>query len=586
MILLPVTYGQYDYYYSHNGLKRELDILTDRFVVKPLPSFTSLQIKELLQQRLPNLRTRELKNHLSPGFIEIMLDTRFEDISSLFHELQIIKNELPLECVMPVYAVDENPLIPTDIFIIKLADESIFPMLKQMNEQYGVEYVMQFELIPTMVVLRHTDWKNHSITEITRIYFENLDLLWSAPDFMQKIELNSTVIDPYYPYQFYLPMIKAADAWKITKGSSTIKVAVVDEGVVSHSDFPSSRIVNGHDTFNETGGAPRGNQAHGMACAGIIAATHNSIGIAGIAPNVKIMPIRIIDGYGSINTPYAIANAIQHAIINNADIISNSWASGHMEAVKTMIDYAMDEGRNGKGIIVIVASGNGGNIINTFPATVAGVITVGAVNQNDEVFLWSNYGPKLDLVAPSAGLSGIAGYGPCGEENNQFRIELTGNVWTLDIDGLAGWNPGNYNITQPWCYHEYNWDTPPQGNPGNGYTAHFGGTSAAAPQVSGVVALMLSLNPDLTLNEVRTILHNSADKVPGMGGQPRTNNYGYGRLNARKALVEVLGFDPIVLGNLEISGHSIVCSSNTTFTLEDCPSSTLATVTWSFNPDI
>ena len=86
MILLPVTYGQYDYYYSHNGLKRELDILTDRFVVKPLPSFISLQIKELLQQRLPNLRTRELKNHLSPGFIEIMLYTRFEDISSLFHD--------------------------------------------------------------------------------------------------------------------------------------------------------------------------------------------------------------------------------------------------------------------------------------------------------------------------------------------------------------------------------------------------------------------------------------------------------------------------------------------------------------------
>lgn len=77
---------------------------------------------------------------------------------------------MPLECVMPADAVDENPLIPTDIFIIKLADESIFPMLEQINEQYGVEYVMQFELIPTMVVLRHMDWKNHSITGITRIY--------------------------------------------------------------------------------------------------------------------------------------------------------------------------------------------------------------------------------------------------------------------------------------------------------------------------------------------------------------------------------------------------------------------------------
>ena len=118
---------------------------------------------------------------------------------------------------------------------------------------------------------------------------------------------------------------------------------------------------------------------------------------------------------------------------------------------------------------IVFAAGNSGSSVS-FPATVNGVIAVGAVDKNGALCSYSARGSEINLVAPSGAL------------------DYTGDIRTLDLMGSAGLYPGNYLST-------------------------FGGTSASCPQVSGVAALLLSINPKLTEAEVRNILGHSARKI-------------------------------------------------------------------------
>jgi len=158
-----------------------------------------------------------------------------------------------------------------------------------------------------------------------------------------------------------------------------------------------------------------------------------------------------------------------------------------------------------------------------FPANVEGVIAVGAIDKNGDIWNYSSRGSEMDLVAPS-------GY-----------INLDGDVRTIDRMGSNGYGDGNY-------------------------INKFGGTSAACPQVSGVAALMLSSNPFLTETQVRTTLQQTATD---MGVTGFDNTFGYGRVNAEDAVEDVY---------LYISGQDLVCTSNSTFVLHNRPSGT--TVYW------
>ena len=382
---------------------------------------------------------------------------------------------------------------------------------------------------------------------------------WCHPDFWVEIKKNSN--DPLYGQQYYLNQsnnidINAPEAWNITKGCSNIRVAVIDEGVEDHEDL-SGRVVQGFTSRNATGyGAFTNplpptdlqNMGHGECVAGIIAATQdNGIGIAGIAPNSKIVPINIFydwsikyDGNGnkyiSFNeTPSDIAASINWAYDpskGNADILNNSWdfsnSSGpsvDADAIRQAITNARTYGRGGKGSIVVFASGNNNASFSgvSFPANVNGVIAVGAIDKNGNIQGYSSRGPEMSLVTPSGG--------------------IPGDLVTIDRMGANGYDPGNYTST-------------------------FNGTSAACPQVSGVAALMLSLNPNLTETQVRTILQQSATD---MGPAGFDNTYGYGRLNAYAALQAVQNF-------LTISGPSLICTTSQ-YSIPNLPSG--ATVTWS-----
>ncbi len=350
-----------------------------------------------------------------------------------------------------------------------------------------------------------------STCNLANSLYESSLVKFSVPDMYLPIKPTS---DPYYPYQFHLhnvsqPMpthynpivydldIDAPEAWLITKGSSGIKVAVIGDGVEDHEDLNdvngNSRVLDGFTyncLFNCKGRPKQDDFGHEQACAGIIAASHNDLGVKGIAPNIKIVPIviykkKVNGNYGAPAS--AIARGINKSWDNlGSDVINISYSIESHDDVTEAINNAINYGRGGKGCVVVCAAGNERSSV-AYPANLGNTLAVGSEYPLGGIWHYSNTGPELDIVAPS-------GYGII-------------STWSIDRMGDKGDWSGNYG--------------------------QFGGTSAAAPQVSGVAALILSINPNLTEEEVRCRITTTAKDL---GSPGRDNTFGYGRLNANAAV--------------------------------------------------
>jgi len=293
--------------------------------------------------------------------------------------------------------------------------------------------------------------------------------------------------------------IDVEKGWKDTVGDPSVTIAILDEGVdLDHPDLEAN-LVPGYDaTGLGSQGGHSGNDAHGTNCAGIAAAvTENGIGVAGIAHGASLMPVRIAYSSGSfwITTDSWIADAFDWAWENGADILSNSWGGGTPSSVITnAIERAKDDGRDGKGSVVVFSAGNDDDDVN-YPAELNDVLAVAALSPCDErkdqtscdgEYWWgSSHGPKLDLSAPGV------------------------HMYSTDIAGSSGYDSGDYF---------YN----------------FNGTSSAAPVVAGVAALVLSRDSTLTAREVEDILEDTADDLGKTG---RDNETGHGRVNAHQAVI-------------------------------------------------
>ena len=382
---------------------------------------------------------------------------------------------------------------------------------------------------------------------------------WCEPVFYFNLNFYS---DPLYSQQYYLKNsgqtggksgidINVEPAWNITKGSANIRIAIVDEGVEAHEDLgtllPGYTVGGGNGTPQNTDNSD--SKAHGEACAGIIAAVHdNNLYIKGIAPNCKIVPVNIapyfsthIDASTGQATSFAsnedIATALNWAW-HNADVLSCSWGGGIVSTyIENAIDSAKTYGRNGKGCVLVFASGNNYPYISNvaFPANYNDVIAVGAINKNGNIWNYSQRGSALSLVAPSG------------------DVDLKGDVVTIDRMGSNGYNSGNY-------------------------MTNFGGTSAACPQVAGVAALILSVRPDLTQEQVRQVIESTCTKLPDYlfvhnpshSSGTWNNEVGYGLVNAYAAVNAALALSLAL--PVSISGPSFVCPSSTvTFTVKNAP---------------
>lgn len=271
---------------------------------------------------------------------------------------------------------------------------------------------------------------------------------------------------------------------------------------------------------------------HGTVCAGIIGATgNNSEGVIGVAPKCELMSISTNLTFA--DTPQQLANGFSWAWQNGADIISNSWGGyAPSNIIETAIHEALTVGRNGKGTIIVFSSGNENNINIRYPGNInPQILVVGAISPCGERKslsscdneLWGScYGDKLDIMAPGVLIPTTDRVGSFGlNPNHPSHLLLGGNLISSDY---------------------LNED----------YTVWFHGTSAACPHVAAVCALVLSINPNLTGQQVRDIIESTAQKartdlynynsVSGRNNGTWNNEMGYGLVDACNAsLVAALG---------------------------------------------
>ncbi len=291
--------------------------------------------------------------------------------------------------------------------------------------------------------------------------------------------------DPKRSQQWALDVIKANDAWDISWGSHEIVVAVIDTGIdLSHEDLQANKWVNSKEvagngvdddnngyvddingwdfkdndkTPNDETGAQ--NPGHGTHCAGIIgAACNNSVGVCGISPTVSLMALRFLgsDGSGDL---FASVKAIEYAAKNGAHVISASWGATIPQSGAQPIIDAIKAAEE-KGVIFVAAAGNDGKSndkAGVFPANAQtpNMISVAASNSSDQKPAWSNYGRKVDIASPG--------------ENILSTI------------------PGSYK--------------------------ELSGTSMATPLVSGLIALMKSVDVSISGAVARSILQTTGKPV-------------------------------------------------------------------------
>jgi len=283
--------------------------------------------------------------------------------------------------------------------------------------------------------------------------------------------------DPNYGSQWHLPKIDAPNAWDITTGSSNVIVAVLDTGLNNSDGEFTGRTVAGYDFVNNDSD-PGDDFGHGTAAAGVIAAnTDNSVLAAGVDWKCKLMPIKVLDGNNSGFYSWW-ASGLDWAVAHGCKIANlSAGGTSSDNTLKQSILNAI-----ASGVVFVTIAHNDGSGIIRFPGNLTNCITLGATDVQDRRASFSNYGPQIDLVAPGTNIC---------------------TVWYLG--GISYW----------W------------------------GTSLSAPQASGVAALLASLRPGITHEQVQTLLCAGAeDQVGDASDTPGFDNYyGWGRLNAYNTLL-------------------------------------------------
>jgi subtilisin family serine protease len=331
---------------------------------------------------------------------------------------------------------------------------------------------------------------------------------------LKKMKVNGSTIDQHASVEA---------AWALAKGEGAT-IAIIDDGVdIDHEEFSSpGKVVAPRDaTFEDDDPRPGSDDDHGTACAGV-AAADGRFGASGVAPAARLMPIRLVSDLGSMQE----ADAFQWAVDHGADVISCSWGpvdgkwswpgdpkhkakAPLPDSTRLAIEYALAQGRNGRGCVITWAAGNGNESVdNDGYASHPDVIAVAACNDSGKKSAYSDFGKAVWCAFPS----------------NDTIPANTPGILTTDRTGAAGYNQGLAEL----------------GDEDGDYTNDFGGTSSACPGVAGVAALILARNPNLRHDEVKDIIRHSCDKIDKTNGKYDTDGrsplYGYGRVNALKAV--------------------------------------------------
>ncbi|MDE0471589.1 MAG: S8 family serine peptidase [Ekhidna sp.] len=400
----------------------------------------------------------------------------------------------------------------SDIFYVKLKKPADLNLLQKIAKQKKASIVHKNSFMPLWYKLKLNTGNNKSSIEICNEFYETGKFADVDPAFMFNFN-SSCSNDNNFGNLWGLNNttnsnidINICKAWSITEGSG-VNVAVLDQGIDKiHKDLNDNVSSLSFDAQNGTSPSVFTNgRSHGTRVAGIIGAEKdNNLQVVGVAPKSKLISVsHKLSFTPSISEE--LANGINWAWQNGAHIINNSWGDQggqfsdrlHSPLLEDAINNALNKGRSGLGTVVVFSSGNFG--INTSRMDYPGnsnhlILTVGAINQSGRRSIFnpstdraSAYGNMLDIVAPGSNI-----------------------LSTIPNQGIA---PDD-------------------------------GTSYAAPHVAGVAALILSVNPNLTVKEVNTIIESTAQKVGGYSyantlNRPNgtwNNEMGYGLVDAHAAV--------------------------------------------------
>ncbi|MDP3987984.1 MAG: S8 family peptidase [Candidatus Levybacteria bacterium] len=364
-----------------------------------------------------------------------------------------------------------------DEIIVKLKPNIAQNRLGELNWKLG-NRISQKLLLPQTFTIKVPKSK---VSQFIQIYEKNSLIEYAEPNYRAyALEIPN---DTYFSNQWGVAKVQAPQAFDLTHGLSSVKIAIVDTGIdKDHEDLAAKTVARVNFTGSQNDDDIYG---HGTHVAGIAAAiTNNSLGVAGLGYEASLASVKVLDDSGSGYYSW-VANGIIWAADNGVKVINLSLGgSSSSRTLQNAVNYAWN-----KGVVLACAAGNSGNSSRTYPGYYSNCIATAATDSNDQKASWSSYGSWVDVAAP-----GVNIFSTMPNHPNSIGIL-------------------NY-----------------------GYLS---GTSMATPHVAGLAGLLFGYNFNLTNTQVRGAIETYADDIYGTG-----TYWSQGRINAYRSLLSLLGPTP------------------------------------------
>lgn len=484
-----------DWSYTYAGAERALALDHERFVVRH--TFADAALVEVPLAKV-GLVTGPMGGVLPwhvPGTASVSVPPGLSDPARLVETIAAVAVEDGIVFASPrLVDADGNGLVPTDELLVAFDATVGHVLARQILLPYGEVIERNPGGLADTYRVRTEFRCGFDVLAAARALSERPETLWCDPNFMLEVARAHVPNDPLFPSQWSLANtgqmggpggfdLDAPSAWDITTGSASIVVAVLDDGVEqNHPDL--SQVPGADFTGSGTGGGPaQPCDRHGTAVAGCIAAgIDNGLGTTGVAPNARVMGLKVFttssvcNGQGAFQVNWFL-DALEHCRANGVRVTNTSLGFAPMTSITQKFDTTRAEG-----LVHFASSGNSGGAIG-YPASAPSVNAIGAIAADGSLASFSCFGPEQAFTAPGQ------------------------VVWTTDRSGADGYAGAEYTTLS--------------------------GTSFASPFAAGVAALVLSVDPTLTASAVESLL---AATALDLGSTGTDDAFGHGLLRAGAAV--------------------------------------------------